>query len=143
LRAGSQPAAAPHARQYVSVSACLLTDPQGIQPGTPAAPVWAAMRTASLSSHVMVSYLPDTGRADAADMLNSLIGRQCGVIIATGAAAGPVTAAAKANPDQSFLLVTAGRAARAAAPNTVVVSTADAPERIDQALHDLAAHASS
>ena len=137
-----RPPAAPHARQYLNVSACLLTDPKGVAPGTPAAPVWAAMQSASLATHVMVSYLPATGPADVKPMLNTLIQRQCGVIITTGPATAGVAETGKANPHQHFLLVTApGSAAPAAAPNTTVVSAAGAPGRIDQVIRALAAHA--
>ncbi len=133
---------AAHARQYVDMSACLLTDPRGVVPGTPAAPVWAAMESASLATHVMVSYLADTGPADAAPMLNTLIQRQCGIIVATSAAANQVIPAAKANPRQHFLLITAAGAATAAAPaNAALVSPAAAAGRIDQAIRALAAQA--
>ncbi|HEY1324790.1 MAG TPA: hypothetical protein VGF32_31330, partial [Streptosporangiaceae bacterium] len=88
-----RPAAAPHARQYLNVSACLLTDPKGVAPGTPAAPVWAAMQSASLVTHVMVSYVPATAPADVKPMLNTLIQRQCGVIVATGTATAGVVEA--------------------------------------------------
>ncbi len=137
-----RPAAVAHARQYLNVSACLLTGPAGIAPGTPAAPVWAAMQSASLATHVMVSYLPDTGPADARPMLNTLIERRCGVIVATGTAASDVIAAGKANPGQHFLLVAApGAAAAAGTRNTDIVSAADAPGRIDHAIRTLAANA--
>jgi hypothetical protein len=131
-----------HARQYLNVSACLLTDPAGIAPGTPAAPVWAAMQSTSLATHVMVTYLADTGPADVRPMLNTLIQRQCGVIIATGTATAGVVAAGKANPHQRFLLVTApGAAAVAGTPNTATVPAAGAPGRIDQLIRALAANA--
>lgn len=134
--------APPHARQYLSVSACLLTDQAGIVAGSPAAPVWQAMESASLSTHVMVSYLPATGPADVSPMLNTLVQRNCGVIVATGSASSQVLAVAKANPHQHFLLVTApGTAAAAATSNTVVVSQADAAGRIGQVLRSLAANA--
>jgi len=135
-------AAAPQARQYLDVSACLLTGPAGIAPGTPAAPVWAAMESASFATHVMVTYLPDTGPADVGPMLNTLIGRQCGVIIATADASADVAAAGKANPQQHFLLVAApGAATAAGTANTVVVSQADAAGRINRMIHALAANA--
>ena len=137
-----RPAAVAHARQYLDVSACLLTDPGGIAPGTPAAPVWAAMQSASLATHVMVTYLADTGPADIRPMLNTLIERQCGVIIATGTATPGVIAAGKANPHQRFLLVTTpGAAAVAGTPNTAIVPAAAAPGRIDQLIRALAANA--
>jgi hypothetical protein len=134
--------APPHARQYLNVSACLLTDQAGIAAGAPAAPVWAAMESASLATHVMVSYLPSTGPADVTPMLNTLIQRKCGVIIATGAASSEVLAAGKVNPHQHFLLVAApGAAAAPASGNTVVVSQSDAAGRIDQVIRSLAASA--
>lgn len=135
-----QPAVTPHARRYLDVTACLLTTPSGIAPGTPGAPAWAAMQTASLDTHVMVSYLPEPGPADAAVMLATLTERQCGVIIVAGPAPAQVLKAAKAHPHQRFMLVAALGTATAAVPsNTVVVSAASAPKRIDQALHALAA----
>jgi hypothetical protein len=100
------------------------------------------MQSASLATHVMVTYLPDTGAADVGPMLNTLIGRQCGVIIATSEAAADVTAAGKANPQQHFLLVAAPSSpAVAGTANTVVVSQADAPGRIDRMIRALAANA--
>jgi basic membrane lipoprotein Med (substrate-binding protein (PBP1-ABC) superfamily) len=135
-------APAPQARQYLNVSACLLTDPRGVVPGTPAAPVWAAMESASQTTHVMVSYLPDTGPADITPMLSTLIERQCGVIITTGADASQVISAAKADPNQHFLLITAAGAAITAAPaNAAIVSPATAADRIDQTIRALAAQA--
>jgi hypothetical protein len=136
------PAQVPQARHYLDVSACLLTGPGGIAPGTSAAPVWTAMESASLATHVMVTYLSDTGPADVGPMLNTLIERQCGVIVATSDAATNVIAAGQANPHQRFLLVTApGAAAVAGTPNTVVVPEAEAAGRIDNVIRSLAANA--
>lgn len=137
-----QPAAAPQARHYLDATACLLTDRSGIAPGTPGASVWKAMQTASLATHVMVSYLPDTGRADAAVMLSTLMERQCGVIITTGTPAAKVIKAAKADQHQKFVLVAASvPASPVGVPNTIVVSPGGAPARIDQAIHALASQA--
>jgi hypothetical protein len=134
-----RPAPVPQARQYLNVSACLLTDSRGVVPGTPAAPVWAAMESASTATHVMVSYLPDTGPADVTPMLSTLIQRQCGVIITTAADASQVISAAKADPGQHFLLITATGAVTTAAPeNATIVSSAAAADRIDQTIHALA-----
>jgi hypothetical protein len=135
----SKPATVPQARQYLNVSACLLTDSRGIAPGAPGAPAWAAMQKASLATRVMVSYLPDTGPADAPVMLNTLVQRHCGVIITAGAAARQVLGVAKANPRQRFLLIANPRAAGlAATPNVVIVTAANAPGRIGQVIHTLA-----
>jgi hypothetical protein len=131
--------AAPQARRYLDVTACLLTSQSGITQGSSAAPVWASMERASLATHVMVSYLADTGPADVPAMLNTLIERQCGVIITTGADPGQVIDAARANPRQRFVLVAAsGTPGLRVPPNAVAVSPANAPERVDQALRALA-----
>jgi hypothetical protein len=138
------PAAAPppqQARQYLHVTACLLTGPRGVAPGAPAAPVWAAMQSASLASHVMVTYLPDTGIADTTLLLNTLVQRQCGVIVTTGATPAQVIRAAKANPKQRFVLVTAGNAVAAAPSNVAVVSVGNVTAPIKQAIRALAATA--
>jgi basic membrane lipoprotein Med (substrate-binding protein (PBP1-ABC) superfamily) len=132
---------APQARHYLNATACLLTDPRGIAPGTPGAPAWKAMEAASLATHVMVSYLPDTGPADAATMLNTLTERQCGVIVATGSPAAAVIKAAHASPHQHFVLVAASAALIPGTPETIVVSPSNAPERIDQAIRALARQA--
>lgn len=132
------PAPAPQARQYLDVSACLLTGPRGVTPGAPAAPTWAAMEKASLTTHVMVSYLPATVPTDVPVLLNTLVQRRCGMIVADGAPPGQVARAAKANPRQRFLLVSSSGTEAAVPANAVVVSAAAAPARIDQAFHALA-----
>jgi hypothetical protein len=136
------PSAAPHARRYLDATACLLTNPGGIAPGTPGAPVWKAMQAASLSTHVMVTYLPDTGPADATVMLSTLMERQCGVIITTGTPAAKVIKAARTSRRQKFVLVAApAPAIPTGLPNTVIVSPAGAPARIDQAIRAVAVQA--
>jgi hypothetical protein len=134
-----RPASPPQARQYLDVTACLLTGPRGVTPGSPAAPVWTSMQQVSLATRVMVSYLPDTGHNDIPLLLNTLVQRRCGVIITAEAPAAPVTQAAKANPRQHFLLITSQSAATAAAPNLVVAAAADASGPISRELHSLAA----
>lgn len=133
-------AAPPRARQYLDASACLLTESSGVTPGTPGAQAWHAMESASLASHVMVSYLPDSGAANVPVMLNTLVERRCGLIVVTGASRVQVTSAAKAHPAQSFILVTASAAAGPAAvpSNAVVVPVSDASGRIDQEVTALA-----
>jgi hypothetical protein len=136
------PAAPPQARRYLDVSACLLTSASGVAPGTPAASLWASMQTASLATHVMVSYLPDTGPADVEPMLNTLAERRCGVIVITASAEpGQVIKVAKANPDQQFLLVSSAHSGQSASGNAAVVTPASAPARVSQAIHALAATA--
>lgn len=139
VSAKSTKAPAAHARVYLNTTACLLTNPSGVAPGGPGAPVWAAMEKASVTTHVMVSYLPATGPAAVPGLLNSLVERRCGVIIATGTAPGRVAAAAKANPGQRFILVVApGMAAGKLTPNAQAVSAAEAAARIDQVIRALA-----
>jgi basic membrane lipoprotein Med (substrate-binding protein (PBP1-ABC) superfamily) len=125
-------ATAPQARQYLGTTACLLTGSSGVSPGSPGARAWQAMQSASLASHVMISYLPSTGPADVPVLLNTLVSRKCGVIVATGANRDQVASAARANPGRRFILVTASTAAGPAVvpANAVVVSAADAPGRI-------------
>jgi hypothetical protein len=135
-----RPAPVPRARSYLNVTACLLTGRSGIAAGTLAAPVWASMQAASLATHVMVSYLPDTGPADVPVMLNTLIQRQCGVIITAGADPGQVIQTARANPRQRFLLVAgSSTAGLRAPPNAVAVAAVNAPSQISQTIHALAA----
>lgn len=139
LLTGSGSAPAPQARQYLDVSACLLTGPRGVTPGSPAAPVWASMEAASLRSHVMVSYLPDIAPQKPQVLLDSLVQRRCGVIITTGAPPGLVVAAARANPGQRFVVV-ADAPGTAAPANAVVVPSADATSRIGSVVRALATH---
>ncbi len=137
-----QPAAGPQARRYLNATACLLTDPGGITPGAPGAPVWRAMQTASLATHVMVSYLPEPSPAAAQVMLGTLMERQCGVIVITGTSAAEAVKAAKADRHQKLVLVDASSTAGAAGmSNLVIVSPASMPVRIDQAIRALASQA--
>lgn len=127
--------AVPRARQYLDLSACLLTGSTGVAPGTPGGRAWHAMQSASLASHVMVSYLPGTGPADVPTMLDTLVERRCAVIVVTAATQVQVADAAKANPGRRFVLVTTASTAAGPAvvpPNAVVVPASDAPGRIDQ-----------
>lgn len=134
--------AGPHARRYLDATACLLTDQRGITSGTSGAPVWRAMRKASLATHVMVTYLAEPGQNDATVMLDTLAQRRCGVIVTAGIPAADVLRAAKADPHQNFVLVAAsGTAGPTGSSNTVVVSPAGAPARIDQAVRAVAAQA--
>ena len=135
-----RPVAAPQARQYLNVTACLLTGPRGVLPGSPAASAWAAMERASPATHVMVSYLSATAPADVTVLLNTMVQRQCGVIITDGASPAQVAPTARANPRQRFVLV-ASLDTAAVPANAVVVSAAAAPARIDQVLRALAAAA--
>jgi hypothetical protein len=98
------------------------------------------MQSASLASHVMVSYLPAAGPADVPVLLNTLVERRCGVIVVTAGTRVQVASAAKAYPGRRFVLVTASTAAGPAAvpANAVVVSAADAWGRIDQEVSALA-----
>ena len=131
---------APRARQYLDESACLLTGPGGVAQGTAGGQVWQAMQSASLASHVMVSYLPVAGPADVPALLNSLVERRCGVIVVTGASRVQVASAAKANPGRHFILVATSTAAgpTVVPANAVVVPAAEAAGRIGQEVTALA-----
>jgi basic membrane lipoprotein Med (substrate-binding protein (PBP1-ABC) superfamily) len=99
------------ARRYTAHQVCLLTGPRGISAGA-ARTVWAGMQDASLATRAKVSYLPVIGPATAANALtyaNTLVARDCDLVIATGA---PETAALRqastADPATHFLLVSNG-----------------------------------
>lgn len=137
---GSASAAVPQARQYLNTSACLLTGASGVSPGTVGARAWDAMESASVASRVMVSHLPSAEPADVPVLLNTLVERECGVIVVTGASQNQVTSAARANPGRRFILVAGGTATGSVAvlPNAVTVSAAAAPGRIDKEVLALA-----
>ena len=128
------------ARQYLDVSACLLTGSGGVSAGTPGARAWRAMEYASSATHVMVSYLPGTSTADVPPLLNTLVERKCGIIVVIGGSGNQVTSAARANPGHRFILVTTRAAPGPVAlpPNAVIVSAADAAGRINQEVTALA-----
>jgi basic membrane lipoprotein Med (substrate-binding protein (PBP1-ABC) superfamily) len=76
--------AAPRARQYRDVDACLLTDPHGLA-GARVAPVWAGMQDASAATRIRVSYLAAQGEdtlGNALPYLASLLQRGCSVVLA-------------------------------------------------------------
>lgn len=132
--------AAPQARQYLNVSACLLTDAGGVVPGAPGAPVWGAMQSASLATHVMVSYFAATGTSDVPSMLDTLAQRKCGLIITTAGATAQTASTARAYPHQQFLIVAAG-AVQPVPPNAALVPPSAAPARIASAIRSLSAQA--
>ncbi len=87
-----EPARQPRERHYRSVTACLLTDDQGLR-GAVAAAAWAGMQEASVADLTRVQYLSVAGPQTAADALayfNSLGLQKCAVIVAVGEA--PVAA---------------------------------------------------
>ena len=97
------------------------------------------MEKASVKTHVMVTYLPATGSAQVPGLLNTLVERHCGVIVATGTASARVAAVAKANPRQQFILVIApGTATAPLTQNARAVSATAAPARIGQVIRALA-----
>jgi hypothetical protein len=104
--------AEPRAREYRDVTACLLTDEQGVA-GPQAAPVWAGMQAASLQTSGQVRYLAVTGTQDVANaktFVGTLVLGRCQVIVApAGLPAKTVTAVAKQFPAQQFLLVGDGQ----------------------------------
>ena len=86
----------------------MLTDGQGLA-GAQAAPVWAGLQDASLSTHAKVQYLqasgPDTA-ANAAPYLASLVQRKCAVVVAVGPAqVGAVATEATKYPGVRFVVV--------------------------------------
>lgn len=108
------PLPAPRARTYTAFDACLLTDAQGLA-GEQAAQVWAGMQKASSATHAKVSYLAVTGpdtTADASIFINTLIVRNCDLMLAVGAnEVQAALSAAHAHPDRHFVVVGAGSTA--------------------------------
>lgn len=96
-------------RVFTDVSACLLTDFQGVA-GPAAAAVWAGMQEASVETRARASYVPvgrsAKTRAAITPYLNSLILSDCNLVVAAGAAqVDAVVAAASAHPDIRFAVV--------------------------------------
>jgi basic membrane lipoprotein Med (substrate-binding protein (PBP1-ABC) superfamily) len=125
-------APAPRARQYLTSTACLLTDEQGLADQR-AVPVWAGMQDASLASRVKVQFLPATGAVTAADMspyLASLVQRHCDLIVAVGGLpVAAVTADAARYPNARFVAV-GGGASRANVTTVGDLSPAGVRSRI-------------
>ena len=104
----ADPAAA--TRQYLNLTACLLTGARGVA-ANPAAAAWSGLRDSSLATRARVSYLPVFGpatRAAALPYLASLLQRHCAVVVAVGAAPDAAVAADAARfPDVRFFAVSA------------------------------------
>jgi hypothetical protein len=115
----------PRPREYRAVTACLLTDGQGVA-GARAAPVWAGMQAASGRTLGQVRYLAVSGDqtvANAQTFVAALVLGRCAVIVAApGIADGAVRAIAAQHPQQQFLVV-GGEAAPA--PNVTRIEGPD------------------
>ncbi|MEU0602071.1 BMP family ABC transporter substrate-binding protein [Streptomyces sp. NPDC006393] len=99
----------PRARQYTEIDACLLTGEKGIVAGTTAATVWQGMREASLDTRARVTYVPVMGPQTADNVrpfFNSLMQRQCEILLAVGDAQVEVARAdAGKHPQVRFVVV--------------------------------------
>jgi hypothetical protein len=115
-----EPADAPRERRYRNVTACLLTDGEGIT-GRDAAPVWAGMQEMSLRTLARVQFVAVSGEqtpANAAAYLAGLTQGSCDVVVAVGAApVGAVAQNAGRSPDVQFVSV----GGAASAPNVAIV----------------------
>nr|MDT0658574.1 hypothetical protein [Micromonospora sp. DSM 115978] len=118
------PAPEPRAREYRDVTACLLTGEAGVD-GPEAAPVWAGMQEASLSTAAKVQYLEVSGpqtAENAEGYLASLIQSRCDLVLAVGdAQTAALTARAGQYPDDRFVLIGGGQSAS----NVSVVDSGD------------------
>ena len=87
----------------------MLTGDKGIARGTLAASAWEGMQQASRETLARVTYVPVTGPQSVGNVrpfFNSLIQRQCDVVVAVGAPQVQVTRAAAAkNAAVRFVLV--------------------------------------
>ncbi|MEV6345207.1 hypothetical protein [Actinoplanes sp. NPDC051851] len=115
----------PRPREYRDVTACLLTDQEGVA-GKNAAPLWAAMQTASAQTLGQARYLEVTGEQTAANaqtFAGTLILGQCAVIVAApGIADEAVRTVAAQQTQQKFLVIDG---AAPGTPNVTRVSAAD------------------
>ena len=115
----------PRARPYLSFTACLLTDGQGIAVAV-ARPVWDGMSDASLATRAKVQYLPSVGAVTVDGVrpyLASLVQRHCDVVVAVGTQpVAAVAADASAYPRVRFAVV--GGASR---PNVTALDAGPAP----------------
>jgi hypothetical protein len=129
----------PRAREYRDVTACLLTDRQGVT-GPNAVPVWAGMQTASARTHGQVRYLAVTGDqsvANAQAFAGTLVAGRCAVIVAApGIADGAVRALAGHYPAQQFLVVGGASPATRNVSRVAYSSTSDIPARVSTAVGD-------
>ncbi|GAB2962676.1 hypothetical protein GCM10027280_59410 [Micromonospora polyrhachis] len=117
----------PRARQYREVTACLLTDDQGVT-GAEAAVVWAGMQDASLRTRAKVQFLQVDGAQtidNARTYLGSLVQNRCDLVLAVGTApVGAVRENAARFPSARF--VTVGSGAPAANVSVVMETTPEA-----------------
>jgi basic membrane lipoprotein Med (substrate-binding protein (PBP1-ABC) superfamily) len=101
-------APAPRARQYLDVTACLLTDEHGLS-GPTASGVWAAMQDASAATRVRVQYRTPAKTETAEDVapyLTSMALARCDLIVTTDrASATAAQRAAKQFPRTTFYVI--------------------------------------
>ncbi|WP_035844195.1 type 1 periplasmic-binding domain-containing protein [Kitasatospora azatica] len=122
---------------FIAFNTCLVTDPAGLTPGTPGARAWAGAQAATAPLHARASYVTATS-AQAAGAIGGLILKNCTLIVAAssdGQFAPTVEAAAKAHPEQHFLLV--GPATTTANVRSLPPGD-DLQERVRQAVTDSA-----
>ena len=131
-----EPEVEPRAREYRDVTACLLTDGQGVA-GEQAAPVWAGMQAASDRTHGQSRYLEVTGEQtveNAKTFVGTLLLGRCSVILAVpGIADEAVHALAESHPGQQFLVV---GGADSAAGNVSRLDEGDVTAQVEAAVSD-------
>jgi basic membrane lipoprotein Med (substrate-binding protein (PBP1-ABC) superfamily) len=112
------------AREYRDVDACLLTGPSGIT-DSQSARVWAGLQDASAATRVRVSYLSVVGpetQANALPFVQSLVQKNCAVIVATGPVeVGAAAGVARNHQEIRFVLIGGARSS----DNVVVVAAGD------------------
>lgn len=111
------------AREYRDVDTCLLTGPAGIT-DSQAAEVWAGLQDASAATRVRVSYLSVVGpetQANALPFVQSLVQKNCAVIVATGPVeVGAAAGVARDHREIHFVLIGGTRSG----DNVVIVAPA-------------------
>jgi basic membrane lipoprotein Med (substrate-binding protein (PBP1-ABC) superfamily) len=115
------------AREYRDVDVCLLTGPAGITDPQTAA-VWAGLQEASAATRARVSYLAVVGpetQANALPFAQSLIQKDCTVVVAAGSVqAGAAAALARDHRNTRFVLI----GGTGAGDNVVIVPAAAAEQ---------------
>ncbi|MFI8350351.1 BMP family ABC transporter substrate-binding protein [Streptomyces sp. NPDC085596] len=117
------------ARQYKEFDACLLAGDKGIARGTRAASAWQGMQRASLETRARINYVPVVGAQSVANsrpFLNSLMQRQCDVLVAVGAPQAQAAREAAANhPEVRFVVVDGASSAKEGKAGNVTVAAPD------------------
>jgi basic membrane lipoprotein Med (substrate-binding protein (PBP1-ABC) superfamily) len=130
------PVEQPRVRQYLDYTACLLTGERGVSDAV-AAPAWAGLQQASLTTKAQVQYLAVTGEQtvdNATTFVNSLAQAGCDVIFGVGdVAVAAIEKSAPAFTNRHFYTV----GGTVTAPNVTPIAATDSTG-VTKAVNDAA-----